>query len=136
MLEKSPIFKSDIPKDVRVNPIRSAEDWNSMRQACEEDAGQFHGDIAASTLHWFHPGTHSWLSKNEAGAWSGWDATGAEIGLKDLDWTPWETAFDDSDAPFYRWLDGGLTNAAFNEVDRHVLSGHGDEVAFWYEGDR
>jgi acrylyl-CoA reductase (NADPH)/3-hydroxypropionyl-CoA dehydratase/3-hydroxypropionyl-CoA synthetase len=29
-----------------------------------------------------------------------------------------------------------LTNACFNEVDRHVLTGYGDEVAFYFEGDR
>ena len=51
-------------------------------------------------------------------------------------WTPWHTALDDSEAPFYHWFKGALTNAAFNEVDRHVLDGHGSEPAFWYEGDR
>ena len=29
-----------------------------------------------------------------------------------------------------------MTNAAFNEVDRHVLAGHGDEAALIFEGDR
>ena len=36
-------------------------------------------------------------------------------------------------------IGGGLlggTNAAFNEVDRHVLAGHGDESALIFEGDR
>ena len=31
---------------------------------------------------------------------------------------------------------GGRTNACFNEVDRHVLAGHGAETAFIFEGDR
>tara|TARA_B100000768_G_C11150445_1_gene320066 strand:+ start:280 stop:549 length:270 start_codon:yes stop_codon:yes gene_type:complete len=29
-----------------------------------------------------------------------------------------------------RWFCGARTNAAFNEVDRHVLRGYGSEVAF------
>ena len=49
---------------------------------------------------------------------------------------PWARAFDDDDAPFFRWFDGGLTNAGFNEVDRHVLAGMGEEPAFIFEGDR
>ncbi|MEO1311805.1 MAG: AMP-binding protein, partial [Pseudomonadota bacterium] len=35
-----------------------------------------------------------------------------------------------------RWFEGGLTNAGFNEVDRHVIAGFGDETALIFEGDR
>ena len=49
---------------------------------------------------------------------------------------PWTTAFDDAEAPFYRWFAGGLTNACFNEVDVHVLAGRGRQIAFHFEGDR
>ena len=38
-------------------------------------------------------------------------------------------------APFVRWFVGALTSAAFNELDRHVLSGRGDETAFTNEPD-
>ena len=48
----------------------------------------------------------------------------------EADWTPWEVAFDDGKAPYFEWFRGGLTSAAFNEVDRHVLAGHGAETAF------
>ena len=34
-----------------------------------------------------------------------------------------------------RWFVGAHTNAAFNELDRHVLTGHGDETAFLSEPD-
>ena len=34
-----------------------------------------------------------------------------------------------------RWFVGGMTSAAFNGSDRHVLSGHGDETAFMNEPD-
>ena len=39
-------------------------------------------------------------------------------------------ALDDGKAPFFEWFVGGLTSAAFNEVDRHVLAGAGGEAAF------
>ena len=31
--------------------------------------------------------------------------------------------------PFVRWFVGAHTSAAFNELDRHVLTGHSDETA-------
>ena len=36
-------------------------------------------------------------------------------------WLPWQELIDESRRPFVRWFRGGLTNAAFNEIDRHVL---------------
>ncbi|HYH39818.1 MAG TPA: AMP-binding protein [Azospirillum sp.] len=122
-----------LPRDVTVNPIRSAADWQRMRAACERDPGAFHGDVAARAIHWFDG--ESWLSREADGVWRGWNAATGEPAER-RDWTPWATAFDGSEAPFYRWFSGGLTNAAFNEVDRHVLSGFGAEAAYWYEGDR
>ena len=32
------------------------------------------------------------------------------------------------------WFKGGRTNIAYNALDRHVLAGHGDQVALYYEG--
>ncbi len=53
-----------------------------------------------------------------------------------LQWeTPWTTALDWSDAPFARWFDGGTLNVAVNCVDRHVAAGHGDQVAYHFEGE-
>ena len=57
-------------------------------------------------------------------------------GPTDPDWRPWSTPFDDRDAPFYRWFEGALTNASFNEIDRHVLNDRGSHAAFIFEGDR
>ncbi|MEO1489664.1 MAG: AMP-binding protein, partial [Pseudomonadota bacterium] len=45
-------------------------------------------------------------------------------------------SFNDDDPPNWRWFEGGLTSVAFNECDRHVLSGHGEEAALIFEGDR
>jgi acetyl-CoA synthetase len=51
-----------------------------------------------------------------------------------LDWfQPWTTALDESQAPFYRWFDGGKLNVSHNCLDRHVANGLGERVAFhWY----
>lgn len=42
-----------------------------------------------------------------------------------LDWRP----------PFARWFADGTLNASVNCVDRHVAAGHGDRVAFHWEGE-
>jgi len=118
-----------------VNPVRDCSAWNTMRAAVLADPGRFHGGIAGAAIHWLVDG--AWLSRDGA-AWSGWDAVTAAPVRRDLgeDFEPWTLAFDDRDAPHYRWFAGAQTNAAFNEVDRHVLSGHGDESALIFEGDR
>ncbi|GLW51315.1 acetyl-coenzyme A synthetase [Streptomyces sp. NBRC 14336] len=54
----------------------------------------------------------------------------------ELDWdTEWSEVLDWSDAPFARWFTGGKLNVAYNCVDRHVAAGHGDQVAFHWEGE-
>ena len=53
-----------------------------------------------------------------------------------LDWaTPWTEVLDWSRAPFAQWFVGGKLNVAYNCVDRHVESGHGDQVALHFEGE-
>jgi acetyl-CoA synthetase len=49
--------------------------------------------------------------------------------------TPWETALNDSEAPFYRWFEGGRINVSDNCLDRHVEAGHGERVAFHWHGE-
>jgi len=127
------VFTPPLPQDATVNPIRTADDWQRMRAACESDPGAFHADVAARTIHWFDGA--AWLTRAADGVWRGWNAATGEPAER-ADWTPWTTAFDAGEAPFYRWFSGALTNAAFNEVDRHVLAGFGAEPAYWYEGDR
>jgi acrylyl-CoA reductase (NADPH) / 3-hydroxypropionyl-CoA dehydratase / 3-hydroxypropionyl-CoA synthetase len=121
------------------NPIRTRADWERARQQCIADPGAFHGAIAAREIHWFDPALDAWITWDDsASAWIGYDARsgGPMRAPYGPDHTPWRRAFDDDDAPFYQWFTGGLTNAGFNEVDRHVLAGHGDEVAMLVEGDR
>jgi acetyl-CoA synthetase len=53
-----------------------------------------------------------------------------------LTWaTPWAQTLDWSDAPFAKWFVGGTLNVAYNCVDRNVEAGHGDRVAFHFEGE-
>ena len=37
--------------------------------------------------------------------------------------------------PFAKWFEGGTLNVAVNCVDRHVEAGHGDQVAYHWEGE-
>jgi acetyl-CoA synthetase len=59
-----------------------------------------------------------------------------------LDWAePWHTAHrweptDGESIPSAEWFVGGRLNASVNAVDRHVAAGHGDRVAFHFEGER
>jgi acetyl-CoA synthetase len=54
-----------------------------------------------------------------------------------IDWaTPWHTVLDWSDKPFAKWFLGGTLNASYNCVDRHVLAGNGDRVAFHWRGEQ
>jgi acetyl-CoA synthetase len=54
----------------------------------------------------------------------------------ELDWfTSWEQILDDSNPPFYKWFTGGRINASYNCLDRHVLAGRGERVAFHWRGE-
>ncbi|HEX7307331.1 acetate--CoA ligase [Lentzea sp.] len=53
-----------------------------------------------------------------------------------LHWeTKWDQVLDWSGAPFAKWFVGGKLNVAYNCVDRHVESGHGEQVAIHWEGE-
>lgn len=53
-----------------------------------------------------------------------------------LTWdTKWSQVLDWSGAPFAKWFVGGKLNVAYNCVDRHVEAGHGDQVAYHWEGE-
>jgi acetyl-CoA synthetase len=53
-----------------------------------------------------------------------------------LTWTTrWTEVLDWSNAPVAKWFVGGRLNVAYNCVDRHVESGHGDQVAYRWEGE-
>jgi acetyl-CoA synthetase len=53
-----------------------------------------------------------------------------------LDWArPWDEVLDWSNPPFAKWFVGGRLNVAYNCLDRHVEAGHGDQVAYHWEGE-
>jgi len=61
-----------------------------------------------------------------------WWAAQAE----ELAWfKPWERVLDGDDPPFYKWFTGGTLNVSHNCLDRHVLAGRGDRVAFHWRGE-
>ena len=50
----------------------------------------------------------------------------------------WETPWTETlkwEAPYAQWFVGGKINASFNALDRHVIEGRGDRVAFHFEGE-
>jgi acetyl-CoA synthetase len=54
---------------------------------------------------------------------------------KALSWeTPWTQTLK-WEAPYAQWFVGGKINASFNALDRHVIEGRGDRVAFHFEGE-
>jgi acetyl-CoA synthetase len=46
-----------------------------------------------------------------------------------------QRALNDENPPFYKWFEGGTTNASYNCLDRHVEAGLGDRVAFKWRGE-
>ena len=60
-----------------------------------------------------------------------WARQAAEL----VDWaTPWHTISSGS-CPIPEWFVGGKLNVSYNCLDRHVLAGNGDRVAFHWEGE-
>jgi acetyl-CoA synthetase len=50
----------------------------------------------------------------------------------------WHRKWDqvlDWQSPFAKWFIGGKLNASYNALDRHVLEGRGDRIAFLFEGE-
>ena len=42
----------------------------------------------------------------------------------------WNKIYDDSNFPINKWYCGGMTNASFNELDKHLYSNNGDKILF------
>jgi acetyl-CoA synthetase len=54
----------------------------------------------------------------------------------ELDWFErWTRVLDDDDPPFYKWFTGGTLNVSYNCLDRHVIAGRGERVAFHWCGE-
>jgi len=59
----------------------------------------------------------------------------ADLAKRELTWhTPFTRAFDDSEAPNYRWFSDGRLNASYNCLDIH-LAARADKTAVIFEGE-
>ncbi|KAK3577488.1 hypothetical protein CHS0354_026439 [Potamilus streckersoni] len=86
--------------------VQSMDQYREMYKRSVEDPAGFWGDIAKQ-YHWESPQTGEFLNYN-------FDYTKGPISIK--------------------WLEGAKTNICYNAVDRHVENGHGDKIAFYWEG--
>lgn len=65
---------------------------------------------------------------------SDWEGFWAEQ-AGSLDWfKKWDEVLR-WELPYARWFDGGQLNASYNCLDRHVVAGHGERVAYHFEGE-
>jgi len=54
----------------------------------------------------------------------------------ELEWyRKWDRVLDDSDAPFFKWFVGGVTNIVHNALDRHLKTFRKNKLALIWEGE-
>ncbi|HIP55771.1 MAG TPA: acetyl-coenzyme A synthetase, partial [Arcobacter sp.] len=64
-----------------------------------------------------------------------YEGTWANFAKEKIDWfEPFDKVLDESNAPFYKWFDGGKLNVAYQCVDRH-LKDKKNKAAIIFEGD-
>jgi len=109
--------------------------------AYNTDHLSYHARFARRSIHWFHQETRCWLTAAEVEC-TGADADNStDVSVSCEGWDDrtlrlvssdggdasrfWERTLEpvyhsreDDGVPMYSWFSGGLTNAAFNEVDR------------------
>ncbi len=47
----------------------------------------------------------------------------------------WDSVLDESNAPFYKWFDGGEINIVSNAIDRHIEGPNRNKMAIIWEGE-
>lgn len=73
-----------------------------------------------------YPTTYSNWQSDPVGFW--------EKAAEEIHWyKKWDVALDQSQAPIYRWFQGGETNTCYNCLDRHVEGGRADQYALIYD---
>ena len=129
---------------IREPQVADQSAYDDIQQQAAASPAAFWDPIAKRELHWLHPELHAWLSStssrsfaaaaadeeeeaqldDSAPRWTGWHAATALPVTSSSEWTPWLSTIDATHdpLPFVKWFNGGRTNAAFNEVDRHVLA--------------
>ena len=69
--------------------------------------------------------------------YQGWKSDPEGFWMKaaeEIDWVkPPSKALWDDDAPIYEWFKDAQVNTCYNAVDRHVVSGYGDQTAIIYD---
>jgi acetyl-CoA synthetase len=75
-----------------------------------------------------HPAVYEQAAADAQGWWT--------AQAEELEWFQrWTRVLDDDDPPFYKWFTGGTLNVSYNCLDRHVIAGRGDRVAFHWRGE-
>ncbi len=71
---------------------------------------------------------HKWSVENRFEFW--------EDMAKELHWfEPWQTTFEWTQKPFFKWFSGGKFNIVYNALDRHMGTPVENKVAYYWEGD-
>lgn len=74
-------------------------------------------EAVANNMYWYKD--YKWLRKH-GDSCTGWTIDGEPVSCEPRSF--WKKTLDESEAPFVKWFNGGLTNASFNEIDRWILS--------------
>ncbi len=73
------------------------------------------------------PGIYEEAERDYQEWWAGW--------ARQLQWSKPFTKILEWNEPFAKWFADGELNASVNALDRHVLAGKGDRIAFYFEGE-
>ena len=73
------------------------------------------------------PGVYAEAEDDPLAFWASW--------ARKLHWSRPFTRILDWEEPFAQWFADGAINASVNCLDRHVEAGHGERVAYYYEGE-
>lgn len=64
------------------------------------------------------------------------DGFWGRLAQENLFWKkPFTKVLDESNAPFFKWFEDGLTNASYNCLERNLENGNGDKTAIIFEAD-
>ena len=64
-----------------------------------------------------------------------YEGTWSDFAKQKIDWfEPFDTVLNESNAPFYKWFEGGKLNVTYNCIDRH-LKNKKNKAAIIFEGD-
>ena len=73
------------------------------------------------------PGIYEEAERDYQEWWAKW--------ARELQWSKPFTKVLEWNEPFAKWFADGELNASVNALDRHVLAGKGDRIAFYFEGE-